>query len=158
MLEGRLLLLLVLALLCCYGRRSSCTCCCCSAVGVLLVLLAGAADSGGGAAAAAPAFCAEQTRFGARWQIRHAYPGTDCKGRACIWQCGRVQSKGSNQQSRLHVSAGVHAQDDSLCIRRAGRAVGLEGCNPYRMLCLIDNRHFVLELLVHLSCAGGSFW
>ena len=35
------------------------------------------------------------------------------------------------------MSAGVHAQDDSLCIRRAGRAVGLEGCNPSRMPCLI---------------------
>ena len=85
----------------------------------LLVLLAGAADSGGGSAAAAPAFCAEQARFGAQWQVRHAYPGTDCKGMACIWQCGRVQSKGSNQQSSLHVSAGVHVQDDSICVRRA---------------------------------------
>ena len=31
------------------------------------------------------------------------------------------------------MSAGVHAQGDSLCVRRAGWVVGLDGCDPSRV-------------------------
>ena len=54
-----------------------------------------------------------------------------------VWQ-GSNQSKGSNQQSRLHVSAGVHGCAGRLDMRSQGRVGGeLEGCNPSSVPCVI---------------------
>ena len=70
-----------------------------------------------------------------------------------VWQ-GSEQGQQSAEQAaceRRGSCAGrlaVHSQG-----RAGGGIKGLQSLS-YALL----DRHFVLELLVHLSCAGGSFW